>query len=189
MASRQKAGRKQGLEFRSLCSAMGLGVLLFALCPFQGCVPPSVEELSGPPLPSLIHVNLALVAPPGEEISLVRKPDSFLVFDVRDAFDNIAEEGEELFYYWYVDWDSDNLVEPVAAGEDSLQYFACVDEYDPPLLSGNYPQLRTLMVVATNQPLQEPSQAYLSQEENLIVAMVDWTIFFEGNSQCVGGEE
>ena len=169
--------------------AVGLGLLVLTLGFSIHCVPPSVEELSGPPLPSLIHVNLALITPPGEEISLVRKQDSFLVFDVRDAFDNIAEDGEDLFYYWYVDWDSDNLVEPVSVGEDSLQYFACIDEYDPPLLSGIYPQLRTLMVVATNQPLESPSFAYLTEEEGLIVAMVDWTIFFEGSNQCVGGGE
>jgi len=168
---------------------VGLGLLMFTLGLSVHCVPPSVEELSGPPLPSLIHVNLALITPPGEEISLVRKQNSFLVFDVRDVFDNIAEDGEKLFYYWYVDWDSDNLVEPVSVGEDSLQYFACIDEYDPPLLSGIYPQLRTLMVVATNQPLETPDLAYLSEEEGLIVAMVDWTIFFEGSNQCVGGGE
>ena len=109
-----------------------------------------------------------------------------MVFDVRDAFDNISETGEELFFYWFVDWDTDNQVEPIKVGEDSLQYFACEDEYDPPRLNGDYPTQRTVMVVATNQPLESASNAYLAEEEGLVMAMVDWSIQFEGSVQCTG---
>ena len=64
-------------------------------------------------------MSISLLSPlPGGDLT-GPETGQFLVFDVRDAFDNIAEDGEDLFYYWYVDWDSDNLVEPVAAGEDS----------------------------------------------------------------------
>ena len=163
-------------------------VVLSCLC-VANCVPPSVDELSGSTLPNVIHIDLDKVTPSGEEVSLERKQNSFLVFDVRDAFDNIGDQGEELFFYWFVDWDTDNQVEPIMVGEDSLQYFACEDEYDPPQLNGDYPNQRTVMVVASNQPLDNATNAYLATEEGLVMAMVDWSIQFEGAVQCTGDLE
>ena len=174
------AGRKLVSIYMKGMLALLTGALLFS------CVPPSVEELSGDPLPTVIHVNLEKITPAGEEVSLERKQNSFLIFDVRDAFDNIAEEGEILYFYWFVDWDTDNLVEPIMTGEDSLQYFACEDEYDPPRLNGDYPSQRTIMVLATNQPLEDTSSAYLTEEEGVVLAMIDWSIQFEGADQCTG---
>jgi hypothetical protein len=162
---------------------IGVGLaLLFG----SACVPPSIDDLSGPPTPSIVETVLSNITPAGEEVSLIRKQGSFLVFDVRNGFSYLAEEGQELFYYWYVDWDTDNQVIPLTAGEDSLQYFACGNEFDPPEINGTYPAQRTIMVIAATQALADESQAYLSQDEGLSLSMYDWTIVFEGPYQCIG---
>ena len=146
-----------------------------------------MDDLSGEPIPSSISVDLSRVSPKGEEVPITRRVGSFLILDVRGAFDDLPAQGEPVYLYWYVDWDLENQVAPIQEGPDTLQYFACQDEYDPPELSGAYPELRTLMVVATTVPLEDNTSAYLVADEGYAVAMVDWRIHFEGNGNCLGG--
>ncbi len=161
-------------------------VMLHALLGAIGCVPPSVEDLSGGEVPALIGVDLGRVTPQGDVVSLIRRPENFLVFDVREAFQQSTSDSDPLFFYWYVDWDTDNLVAPVEEQTDSFQFFACSETYDLPRLNGTYPERRSIMVLATLQPLENPEQGYLEVTADVPLAVIDWTLSFEGQGSCIG---
>ncbi len=176
------------LQGKRNCGALlpiGLLVLFCTIC----CVPPSVEDLSGPPVPNVVETELSNIKPEGERVSMVRLQGNFIIFDIRGAFENLADSNASLSYYWYVDWDHDNHVAPLATGLDTIQYFACGDQYDPPEVDGSYPATRTIMVVVSTGPLLVPEDAYLGAEEGVGVEFYDWTISFEQPYQCIGGQE
>lgn len=164
------------------------GVLaVLALAGFAGaCVPPSVEDLSGDTGEVYLVTNFAEAIPAGDHVTMLRGPGEFTNFQVGDVFKNSAAPNSPLQYNWYVDWDTETPVVPLLNFGANFQYFACSSVFDPADPSGQYPDQRQVLVVASTSPLLEPENAYLSPLEDPegVLAYLDWTIGFQGDNVC-----
>ncbi len=149
-----------------------------------GCAPPPVDAPPGQEVVA-IAVDFAQIKPPGPRVSVAREAGSLVVFDVRGAFTRSDGLPGPLEAYWYVDWSPDAPVEPVRQGIAVMTYVPCSAEFDPPPPGGGArPSERTISVVVSTAPLDDPAMAYLGVAPGQAVALHDWTVVFVGEEQC-----
>ena len=141
------------------------------------CLPPPIDDEvqieSG-----LIFVPEKLI-PAGQVVSLERKAGVLQKFDVSNAYKD--PEGLPLSYYWYVDWspNESELAPPIDEVTARLTFAPC-GEYDlPEPGTSGLPSSRRIMVVVTNQPLEDDTRAYLGAAEGARVDAAWWVIQFQ----------
>jgi len=171
--------RARGRAWAGMC----LFLAIFATA-IPTCIPPSVEELSGATDEETIIINLAKIVPEGDHVTMIRSLAEFVDFDVRGAYTSSLGEQTALEYYWYVDWDHDNKVEPILEFQQVFHYVPCGTQTDPIGPGGIYPDIRKILLVVSSEELADKSLAYLGAAEGADVTFYDWTIEFKGVEQC-----
>ena len=129
-------------------------------------------------------VKLSKISPEGDHVTMIRSVAEFIDFDVRGVYTSSAGEQAALEYYWYVDWDHDNHVEPITKSFQVFKYVPCGSLTDPILPGGTYPSTRKILLVVSTESLEDSSLAYLGGAEDADVAFYDWTIEFKGADLC-----
>ena len=180
-----------GLSWPQLLDAVGIvAVLVWVLLGASlgalevGCAPPPVDAPARAQVVA-IAVDFSQIKPPGPRVSVAREAGSLVVFDVRGAFARSDGLSGPLEAYWYVDWSPDAPVDPVRQGVSVMTYVPCSAEFDPPPPGGGArPSERTISVVVSTAPLDDPAMAYLGVAPGEAVALHDWTVVFVGEEQC-----
>lgn len=143
-----------------------------------GCIPPPIDDAE--PLVAGLLFFPDQLNPARDTIKTVRnQAGQELVFDVRAAFKD--PEGDPLTYYWYVSWDAESPTKPIVTDTVGTLTFVPCSSKDI-LIGGVRPATHRLMVVVTNEPLEDDTLATLGASDEARIAKVWWLIDFQGTT-------
>lgn len=141
-----------------------------------GCLPPPIDD------PEALVAGLLYFPEqlkPASDVIVMRRdtPGQVVTFDVREAFRD--PEGGQLTYYWYMSWDVQSPTAPVVVDTvGTLTFVPCTDL--DVTVDGVRPATHRVMVVASNEPLEDETMAMLGAPDEARVAKVWWLIDFQG---------
>lgn len=142
------------------------------------CIPPPIDDPE--PLVAGLLFFPDQLKPAMDTVKTVRnQAGQELVFDVRTAFKD--PEGKALTYYWYVSWDAEAPTKPIVKDTvGTLTFVPCTSK--DVLIAGARPATHRLMVVVTNEALEDETLATLGAADEARIAKVWWLIDFQGTT-------
>ena len=141
-----------------------------------GCLPPPIDD------PQEVVAGLLFFPEqlkPASDVIVMRRdtPGQVVTFDVREAFED--PEGKQPTFYWYMSWDVQSPTAPLVKDTvGTLTFVPCTDL--DVTVGGVRPATHRVMVVVTDEPLEDETLATLGAPEGARVAKVWWLIDFQG---------